>query len=176
MDILTQAEIVLREAQYETWPWSGGPVPAICFEDQTLVGFLHTSPSAESLLKGWEKAQESALGRHAVALRSAGNKAWNVYSVFLAERGTAELNWRTERIEEDFSLARKIARANIQTNADLVRALLPLLRIRAQPTLGEAHYSDRVRARLKDVPASAVTAFVGAASAADVAHILETEP
>jgi len=175
MDIPTQAEIVLREAQYATWPWSGGPVPAICFEDRTVIGFLHTFSSAESLLTGWEQAQESALGRHAVALRSAGNKAWNVYSVFLAERGAAEFSRRIERIEEDFSLARKIARANIQTNADLVRALLPLLRIRAQPTLGDAHYSDRVRARLKDIPARAVTAFVGAASAADVAHILETE-
>jgi hypothetical protein len=114
MDIPTQAEIVLRDALYETWPWSGGPVPTICFEDPTLVGFLHIFPSAESLLKGWEKAQESALGRHAVALRSAGNKAWNVYSVFLAEKGGPELNRRFERIEEDFSLARKIARANIR--------------------------------------------------------------
>jgi hypothetical protein len=175
MDIPTQAEIVLREAQYVTWPWSGGPVPAICFEGSTVVGFLHVFSSAEALLTGWERAQESALGRHAVALRSAGNKAWNVYSVFLAERGTAEFSRRIERIEEDFSLARKIARANIQTNGDLVRALLPLLRIRAQPTLGNAHYSDRVRARLKDIPARAVRAFVGAASAADVAHILETE-
>ena len=94
---------------------------------------------------------------------------------FWRRQGAAEFNRRIERIEEDFSLARKIARANIQTKADLVRALLPLLRIRAQPTLVDAHYSDRVRARLKDVPPRAVTAFLGPASAADVAHILETE-
>jgi hypothetical protein len=175
MDIPTQAEIVLREADYETWSWSGGPVPVVCFEGQSVVGFLHSFPSANALLGGWEKAQQTALGRHAMALRSAGAKAWNVYSVFLAGKDTPELDRSIERIEEDFSLARKIARANIQTKADLVHALLPLLRIRAQPTLGDAHYSDRVRARVKDVRPTAVTAFLGGASSTDVAHILETE-
>jgi hypothetical protein len=175
MDILTQAEIVMREANYETWPWSDGPVPAICFENETVLGFLHSFSSADVLLAGWEKAQRSALERHSIALRLAAAKAWNVYSVFLTERGDPALNRRIEWIEEDFALTRKIARANIQTNADLLHALLPLLRIRAQPTLGDAQFRDRVRARVKDVRPSAVTAFLGGASAADVAHILETD-
>jgi hypothetical protein len=113
MDILTQAEIILREAKYETWRWSGGPVPAMCFEDQSLMGFLHTFQSADALLQSWEKAQQISMAYHARTLRSAGDKAWNVYSVFLAERGSDKLNRRLDQIEEDFSLARKIARASI---------------------------------------------------------------
>jgi hypothetical protein len=175
MDLLTQAEIILREAKYETWRWSGGLAPVMCFEDQSLMGFLHTFQSADALLQSWEKAQQITLAYHAQALRSAGAKAWNVYSVFLAETGADKFNRSLDQIEENFSLARKIARASVQTNADLIRVLLPLLRIRAQPTLSDEDYSERLRARLKDLPTTAVAAFLGVASAIDVAHILETE-
>ena len=72
MDIAIQAEIVLRKAGYETWPWSGGLVQVICFENEALMGFLHVFPTAEALLNDWEKAQQVALGRHTAALRSAG--------------------------------------------------------------------------------------------------------
>jgi hypothetical protein len=174
MDIATQSEILLREVDYQTRPWSGGAVPAVCFENHVLIGFIHVFKSAEDLLNGWEEAQRVALVRHAVALRSASVKAWNIYSVFLTGDVSQTLERRIERIEEDFTLARKIARGGIQTTAELGRALLPLLPIRAQPSLTEEDYGERIRLRLKDVSADAVTAFLGPVSAEEVARILES--
>jgi hypothetical protein len=175
MDILTQAEIVLRDAQYETWVWEGGVVPAVCFENQAIMGFLHVFSSAEELLATWEKAQEISLSRHRAALRSSGNKAWNIYSVFISHEFSQNISRRIERIEEDFALSRKIARIGIQTASDLSRAILPLLPIKAQPKLENADYEQRLRTRLKDIPDKAVDAFIGEVPPVDVAHILEEE-
>src|SRR6266849_800986 len=110
MDIGTQTEIILREAGFETWPWTGGVVPVTCFENAVVAGFVHVFSSVGDLLARWEQAQHATLNRHSVALRSAGAKAWNIYSIFLAEDGTPEIARQIERIEEDFSMARKIAR------------------------------------------------------------------
>ena len=173
MNIATQAEIDLREANYGTWTWSGGMVPVVCFENQATIGFLHVFPSADKLLGGWEQAQQVVLSRHTAALRSAGAKAWNVYSVFLTHEVSTKLSRKIERIEEDFTMARKIARVGIKTNADLIRALLPLLPVRAQPSIGETDYGERLRLRLQDVPDEALEAFLGRVSPVDVARILE---
>jgi hypothetical protein len=175
MDIGTQTEIILREAGFETWPWSGGVVPVTCFEDAAVAGFVHLFGSAQDLLARWEQAQYATLNRHSVPLRSAGAKAWNVYTIFLAEGGTPEIARHIERIEEDFSMARKIARGDIRSVDDLRAALLPLLPIQGQPSLGESHYSERLRSRLRELPPAVVEAFIGPASAADVAHMLETD-
>jgi hypothetical protein len=75
MDIGTQTEIILREAGFETWPWTGGIVPVICFENAAVAGFMHFFSSAEDLLARWEQAQSASLNRHTVSLRSAGAKA-----------------------------------------------------------------------------------------------------
>lgn len=175
MDIGTQTEIILREAGFETWPWTGGVVPVTCFENTAVAGFVHLFSSAQDLFARWEQAQYATLNRHSVALRSAGAKAWNIYSVFLAEDGAPDIGRKIERIEEDFSMARKIARGDIRSANDLRTALLPLLPIQAQPVLGESHYSERLRSRLKELPPSVVEAFIGPASASDVAHMLETD-
>jgi hypothetical protein len=175
MDVGTQTEIILRGAGFETWPWSGGVVPVTCFENDVVAGFVHVFRSAGDLLASWEQAQYATLNRYSVPLRSAGTKAWNIYSIFLAEDGTPEIARLIERIEEDFSMARKIARGDIRSGDDLRAALLPLLPIQAQPALGESHYSERLRARLKDLPPPVVDAFIGPASAPDVAHMLDTD-
>lgn len=172
MDVATQAEILLRDAQYETWAWTSAPTPVTCFENAALVGFLHVFPTAVALLDGWKASQQYALVRHAASLRAAGAKAWNVYSVFLAS-GPASSHTRTiERLEEDFSHTRKIARAGIQTQEDVERALLPLLSIRSKPLLGAANFEDRLRSRLKDIAPNAVTAFLNETPSIDVARIL----
>ena len=78
-----------------------------------------------------------------------------------------------ERIEEDFSLTRKIARASITTPDDVENALLPLLPLRSKPVLGApSNFETRLRTRLKDVPADAVTAFLSETSPAEIARIL----
>lgn len=176
MDIATQTEIILRGAGYDTWPWTGGNPAVICFENAALIGFVHVFSSADNLLARWEAAQTAALSRHSTALRAAGAKAWNVYSVFLAEEQAPTQQRAVERIEEDFALTRKIARAGVRTQDDVERALLPLTAVRAQPILSDTDFEDRLRARLKDVPADVLTAFLGTTGAEEVAKILAEKP
>lgn len=176
MDIATQAEIVLRGAGYETWPWTGVSPAVTCFENAALIGFVHVFSSADELLARWETAQQAVLTRHSAALRAAGAKAWNVYSVFLAEEQAPTQQRAVERIEENFALTRKIARAGVRTQDDVERALLPLTAVKAQPILSDTDFQDRLRARLKDVSVDVLTAFLGANSAEEVAKILAEKP
>jgi hypothetical protein len=172
MDISTQAEIALRNAQYETWSWSGKNGAVTCFESVAIMGFIHVFDSADALISFWQASQRAALARHAASLRGAGPKAWNVYSVFLTQERAPSLARAIERIEEDFTLTRKIARAGITTAEDLERALLPLMGIRAQPVLSASNFEERLRVRLKDVSPDAMMAFLNDTPAADVARIL----
>jgi len=176
MDIAMQAEVVLREAGFETWRWTGASPAVTCFENAAIIGFVHVFQSADELLTRWEATQQAVLSRHSSSLRAAGNKAWNVYSVFLAE-GLATANMRSvERIEENFALTRKIARAGLRTSDDVERALLPLTAIKAQPLLSDTDFQDRLRFRLKDVSKDVLAAFLSATSAEDVAKILAEKP
>lgn len=172
MDIYIQSEILLRDAQYDTWTWTGPSGPVTCFENAALMGFVHVFDTADALLGLWEERQKLALARHATFLRSAGAKAWNVYSLFLTEDSGARSSREIERIDEDFSLTRKIARASIRTADDIEMALLPLLSIRSKPLLGAANFETRLRTRLKEISPDGVTAFLNEATPADVARIL----
>lgn len=173
MDIPTQAEIFLREAGYDTWSWSGASPAVTCFESPGLVGFLHVFETADALLQTWEMAQQRVLARHAPVLRAAGAKAWNVYSIFLTtEKATPEQRRAVERLEEDFSLTRKISRSEVQTADDLFQVLLPLAPIQSQPLLANAGVADRLRARAKDISETAIVAFLGSSTPEEVAAIL----
>ncbi len=176
MDIATQAEVVLRGAGYETWQWSGVSPRVTCFENAALIGFVHVFQSASELLERWEATQQAVLSRHSAALRAAGAKAWNVYSVFLAEDQTATQQRAVERIEENFVLTRKIARAGMRAQDDIEHALLPLIAVKAQPILSGSDFEDRLRFRLKDISPDVLTAFLGAANAEEVARILTEKP
>lgn len=176
MDIATQSEILLREAGYLTWAWTGTSPPVICFESATIAGFVHVFPTASELLANWEAAQQRVLSRHAPALRAAGAKAWNIYSVLLTSEQAPTLQRPVERLEEDFSLTRKIARTAIQTADDVANVLLPLCPIRAQPILEEADIASRLRMRAKDIPTEALNAFLADGKAEEVAEILGSRP
>jgi hypothetical protein len=176
MDISKQVEIVLRNAGFETWIWAEGTRSAICFEDASVIGFAHIFSSADTLLAEWKSAQQLLLLGHAPALRTSGAKAWNVYSVFLSldiAKPSARL---VERIEEDFTLTRKIARAGIQTVEDVQQALLPLTKLRSQPVIDPANFRERLYAGLAELPAEAVTAFLDNAPVGDVARLLGVRP
>lgn len=172
MDIFTQAEILLRDARYETWTWTGSAGSVTCFENAALMGFVHVFDTADALLGNWSANQQVVLARHAASLRGAGAKAWNVYSVFLTPDQDAPRGREIERIEENFSLTRKIARASIATADDVEKALLPLLSIRSKPLIGASNFETRLRMRLKDIPPAAVTAFLSETTPAEVARIL----
>ena len=49
--------------------------------------------------------------------------------------------------------------------------MLPLTAVRAPPILPDTDFEDRLRARLKDVSADVLTAFLGTTSAEEVAKI-----
>lgn len=172
MDIPRQAEIVLRNAHYETWTWASPNGGVTCFESAAIMGFVHVFDTAAALMNGWQSIQKIALARHAATLRSAGTKAWNVYSVFLTADSGSPPPREIERIDEDFTLTRKIARSYVTTPDDVVRALLPLIAIRSHPQLGASNFEARLRSRLKNVPSHAVSAFLNDAPTTEVARIL----
>lgn len=175
MDLVTQAQIVLRDAGYETRACPSASHPVICFENPTLIGFVHEFESAELLLARWEESQKLVLQQHEFALRTAGSKAWNVYSVFLTQEQATSRQWAIERLEEDFTLTRKIARAAVRTREDVERVLLPLTAIRAQPLLEKTDFEARLRLRLDDISTDAVKAFLSKASTDDVVQILRSK-
>lgn len=172
MDIGTQSEVILRAAGYETWAWTGSIPPVTCFENESIVGFIHVFGTAEALLKDWSAAQQRTLARHATSLRAAGNKAWNVYSILLTSEFSPRLQPAVERLEEDFSLTRKIARTGIQSVDDLTIVLLPLLPIKSQPLLDSAMVADRLHTTAKEVPQLALEAFLSGVRPEDVVDIL----
>jgi hypothetical protein len=172
MDIATQAELLLRDAGYESWQLTIASPPVLCFESATIIGFLHVFDTAAQLIDNWAAAQNLVLSRYAANLRHAGEKAWNVYSVFLTSERNADKRRQVERLEEDFTLTRKIARTNLQLPEDVKVALMPLLPIRAQPTLSFDNVEDRLRARTKDVPTLALEGFLRGASAEEIAEML----
>jgi hypothetical protein len=177
MELRAEANLLLRESGYRVWPWQERSLAALGFEDSDSIGFLFVLPTASQLLESHNDLERAVLSSYSLRLRSAGEKAWNIYTVFL----TAEIVDRsTERailqIEEDLQLTRKIARAAISSGQDLRIALLPLLPITSQPDLSDARYTDRVQKRLSSVmSANAVTAFVGEAPAFDIVQMLLRE-
>lgn len=176
IDIPTQSEIVLRRAGYDTWIWSGSTPSTTCFENAALVGFIHVFDSGDDLLSRWKDTQQIALARHASLLRGAGAKAWNVYSIFLTPDDAKEKLRSIERIEEDFSLTRKIARAGIRTPSDLEHCLMSLTVVRAKPRLEDERFTDRLRNRLKEVPDEVMTAFLSDVDPDDIAQMLGETP
>jgi hypothetical protein len=172
MEIETQAEILLRGAGYSTYPPERGDVSVTRFESEALIGFLYVFASSNELLQVWRQAQSQSLARYQPALRLAGDKAWNIYSVFLCQDASAELGPQIERIEEDFTLTRKIARSGIKVPADLRWALLPLLPLSSRATIAESDYVARLQSRLKDVSPEVIKAFLGSSTAIEVARIL----
>lgn len=173
MNIATQTEVLLRRAGYETWT----ALPSVvCFENAALIGFVHVFPSVNDLMTRWREELKKVLSEHSQAIRAAGAKAWNVYSVFLTEEQAPAQQQAVERIEEDFALTRKIARAGVRTQEDLERVFLPLTAVRAQPLISETDFEDRLRTRLSDIPRGVLTAFLGMTSPEEVARILMEKP
>lgn len=170
IDISTWAEVTLRDAGFETWQVESSTVTV--FENPAIIGFLHVFESSKSLLAEWEERQNSVLRRHAVGLRAAGEKAWNVYSVFLTPDNAPQSQRAIEQLEEDFRLTRKIARSSIGTKADVEFALLALVAIKAHPLLDEVDLGARLISRLEEIPVMAVSAFLAEAEPNDVAQIL----
>lgn len=148
-------------------------MPVVCFENDTVLGFVNIFDKADSLVEGWEKAQQSALAEFRPQLIGAGEKAWNVYSIFVTPNVAQDrVDDKLDRIEENFKLTRKIARAGILTKERLESALLPLLPIQNRPKLADSRIEERLMTALSAISEDGAEAFMKDVKPVDIAHIL----
>lgn len=163
MDLLQQIRTALESSSFATY---GGPDPAlIYFEDEILVGFVCVVRTPEEIIKAWLRRQDEFLRSYSQALRRAEYKSWNAYSVCLSEaKAGPELQSELLKIEEDFRGSRKIARAGVMTQKDVVEALLPLMKIQNAIELRPIDATARVRERLKDLPEELVKTLLSKVS------------
>jgi hypothetical protein len=174
-DITAQAEAILKTAGYGTWQRHERAEITLGFEDESSIGFLYVFDTANALLSTYKSREEATLAAYTSALRSAGDKAWNVYSVFLtAEESKPDVERRVLRIEENLRRTRKIARASVRSERALEVALLPLLPLIARRESKPSDYSDRLERKIANANGRAVArAFFGAASSDEIARMLQ---
>ena len=174
IDLLTLSERLLTAAGYDLLRLSGTETPSLAFEGRTVLGFIHVYDTPIDLLRLWQRDHEDAIRRFSFAFRSAGDKAWNIYAVFLAAADAdARAVHALHAIEEDLAGTRKIARAGLHTSEDVRSALLPLLPIQNAPPLEAIDIASEIRERAQDVPAAALDAFFQNRPEEEVLDLLE---
>lgn len=72
IDLLSTAQILLRDADFTTRLASLDLKNLVCFEDDTLVGFCYVFKDPQSLLAEWKARESSILTRFASSFGSAG--------------------------------------------------------------------------------------------------------
>lgn len=178
IDLLSMAQVVLRDAGFSTRLASLDGTALVCFEDNALVGFCCTFDHPERLLAEWRARELALLTRFAASFRSAGDKAWNVYCAFLCGSQTDPAQTREIRwIEEDLERTRKIAACGIASREELVRVLLPVLPLQYQPELRAEDVTERLRRRIAAIAPNVVeVALDEAVSPVEVVRILGDGP
>jgi len=152
IDVLSTMQVVLREAGFTTRLTSVDRFPVVCFEDDDLMGFGCVFADASALLARWKATEMSLLTRYGTSLRAAGDKAWNVYCLFLCGPDADATQTRQVRwIEEDLEHTRKVTGCGLASREDLVRAMLPLLPLRYQPELQETEVTARLQRRIRTI-------------------------
>lgn len=170
MDVSKEVQIILRGGGYDTWEWSGGTVPLVYFENDVILGFVYLFDDSIALKNEWQKTQDEVIKKFKPNFKAAGNKAWNVYSIFLA---TSESEDDTlDYIEEDFKFTRKIARTNIVTKKSIESALLSMLPIVNRPVISETDFTDNLRTNLSKINKDAAIAIINKIDADVIAQIL----
>jgi hypothetical protein len=156
IDVLSTMQVVLREAGFTTRLASIDRSSIVCFEDDVLTGFGCVFEDPGSLLRRWKATEMSLLTHYAPSLRAAGEKAWNVYCVFLCSLAAdPDQNRQVHWIEEDLDRTRKVAACGLASREDLVRALMPILPLQYQPVLRQEDVTERLRTRIRTISPSA---------------------
>jgi hypothetical protein len=177
IDILTMSAELLTESGFTTSHIQVSKREAIAFEDPTVLGFLFDYSTPQALLDSWVSDTNRTIADHQMALRRAGQKAWNTYAVMLAaEPADYQGLVALAGIEEDLTGTRKIVRAGIQSMADLRVALLTLLPIQSAPKLEAVDLVAEIRIRTSGMSARAIDAFLSNAEESVVLQVLEQEP
>lgn len=143
---------VLIEAGFSAALAEVGGSLVVSFEDEAVMGFVCLFSSPKELLGGWEHLQRSLLSKWAPSLRTAGEKAWNVYCCFLCRSpGDAQEVRQVRWIEEDLNQTRKISACDIVSREDVVRALLPIMPLQYSARLQNEDLARRFESRLRHV-------------------------
>jgi len=109
-----------------------------------------------------------------LVLRSAGDKAWNLYVVLLAdEPGTFGQRIALCDIEENLVGTRKIARAGVADSDSLRNALLPLLHLQSPPKLEAVDMAGEIESRTTELPRGLMHAFLSDSSEDTLVQLLE---
>jgi hypothetical protein len=176
-DLSSSLQIILQEAGYQTWLSPAGRFTAVCFEDETVVGFASTFEDVVTLLGEWRAIETICLTRFAPRLREAKDKAWNVYSLFLAAgAGDDHQVGELRRLEENLELTRKIAACGLNDREELINAILPILPLQYQPRLDRENLTERLRSRIATIaPAAAQVALDDNVQPSEVVAILGGE-
>jgi hypothetical protein len=175
-DVLSMVQVVMQNAGYRTWSVVNTQVPTVGFEDEATMGFVCTFDNPRSVIERWRETESALLVRHATQFRSAGDKAWNVYTVLLTEGSASEEEKREVRwIEEDLERTRKLTATGIQLRDDVTNAMLPLLPILSKPLLAPEDARDRLLRRVVVIaPQVRETVLDDTVSAAEVAGRLRS--
>lgn len=115
---------------------------------------------------------------HATQFRSAGDKAWNVYTVLLTEARALEEEKREVRwIEEDLERTRKLTATGVQLRDDVTGALPPLLPVLAKPLLAPEDSRERLLRRADAIAPQVRDALLdNSVSAGEIAARLRSDP
>jgi hypothetical protein len=160
-DLKSSLQVVLQDAGYQTWLVSLDDLEAIGFEDDGAMGFAYVFEDVATMLTRWRELETRLLTRHAPSLQKAGEKTWNIYSVFLCtELATPDQLREIRWIEEDLERTRKIAGCGLTSTSDVVTALLPLLPLQYQPLLDSEDFdlTQRLLKRIANIAPAATDA------------------
>lgn len=178
-DLKSSLQVVLQDAGYDTWLVSLDDLEAIGFEDDAAMGFAYVFENAATMLTRWRELETKLLTRHALSLQKAGEKTWNIYSVFLcAELASPDQLREIRWIEEDLERTRKITGCGLTSTSDVVTALLPLLPLQYQPSLDSEDFdlTQRLLKRIGNIaPAATHAALDTRVSPSEVVRLLGAE-
>lgn len=174
IDVLSTLQVVLREAGFATRLTSIERTSIVSFEDDALLGFGCVFEDPSALLASWKSTEMSILTRYAPSIRAAGEKAWNVYSLFLCSAVADPIQSRQVRwIDENLERTRKIAACGLASRDDLLRALLPVLPLQYQPVLRAEDVTERLQTRIRTIaPRASRVVLDQAVSPAEVIRLL----
>ena len=151
-DVLQIVAEVLEHAKFQTWRMEFSGHPSLGFEDENILGVVAAFESPQSLIDSWIEFENFMLARYGNNFRQAGEKAWNVYSVFLTSQEPSDSQARAIRaIEEDLRQTRKLAAHSLNSHQSVRSALLPILPLGPRPELSSIDSSERLAKRIENL-------------------------
>lgn len=146
----------------------------VVFENATVLGLVLCYDTVQSLLESWESDSRDAFALYRLALRRAGEKAWNVYLILLAN-GKA-INFESVRLtalEENLGGTRKIARSGIDSTQALKDAFLPLVPLQSAPRLEAVDSIAEIHRRTSALDSRTMQAFTSAVGESVLLSMIE---